>query len=149
MDWLGIGVLVIGLAFLVLVLLLIKPLNRLAGLFGSLQKTTDHLPQQVEEITTQAKAVLGSGNDALNQINNQVKELSPLFYIAGDIGRATNQMFASLAEAVIKMERTTAEANDLTHRKNLEGLYGVLTLGYYVFQRSKSHLSETARKPLI
>ncbi|PAV27856.1 hypothetical protein CIL05_19435 [Virgibacillus profundi] len=142
MDWLGIGVLVIGVALLVLVILLIKPLNKLAGVFANLQKTTDELPQTVVDVTSQAKEAIGAGTDTLKQINTQLKELSPLFYIVGDVGRATNQMSSSMVDAVTKMESKTTAANDLTHRKNLEGLYGALTLGFFIFQKSRELAKE-------
>ncbi|GAB3069791.1 DUF948 domain-containing protein [Virgibacillus ainsalahensis] len=142
MDWLGIGVLVIGVAFLVLVLLLIKPLNKLSGVFGNLQKTTDDLPQTVNDITSQTKEALGAGVDTLYQVNNQVKELSPLFYIVGDAGRATNHLSTSMVNAVTKMETKTQDASDLTHYKNLEGIYGALTLGYMLFQKRNDFTSK-------
>ncbi|WP_100012733.1 DUF948 domain-containing protein [Lentibacillus sediminis] len=135
MDWLGIGVIVIGVAFLGLVVLLVKPLNNLAGVLSNLQKTTDDLPQQVTDITTQTKDVMNTSKDTLNSLNNQVKELSPLFYIVGDAGRAANHVSASMADAVTKMETRTQNASDLTHRKNLEGVYGALTLGYFLYQK--------------
>lgn len=137
MIWLGIGIIIVGIAFLALVFLLIKPLNKLAGVLSSLQKTTDGLPQSMNEITTQVKETLGAGKDTLQQVNKQVKELSPIFYIVGDAGRATNQLSSSMVDAVMKMKDSTTEASDFTERNKLEGLYGALTLGYFIFQKGK------------
>ena len=142
MDWLGIGVLVIGVAFLVLVILLIKPLMKLAGVFDNLQKTTNGLPETVDGVTSEAKKAISAGTETLQQINTQIKELSPLFYIVGDAGRAANNLSSSMVEAVTKMEAKTEAANDFTHRKNLEGLYGALTLGYFIFQKSREFNKE-------
>ncbi|MFC3040882.1 DUF948 domain-containing protein [Virgibacillus xinjiangensis] len=135
MDWLGIGVIIIGVAFLVLVILLIKPLNKLSGVLGNLQKTTDDLPETVTDITAQAREALSTSTDTLHQVNNQVKELSPIFYIVGDAGRATSQLSNSMVNAVGKMEVKAQEASDFAYRKNLEGIYGALTLGYILFQK--------------
>ena len=77
MLWIGIGVIIIGIAFFGLVILLIKPLNKLTGLFSSLQKTTDILPQTVNEITTQTKEAIGAGKDTLHEVNEQLRQLSP------------------------------------------------------------------------
>lgn len=137
MIWLGIGIIIVGIAFFALVFLLIKPLNKLAGVLSSLQKTTDGLPQSMNEITTQVKETLGAGKDTLQQVNIQVKELSPIFYIVGDAGRATNQLSSSMVDAVMKMKDSTTEASDFTERNKLEGLYGALTLGYFIFQKGK------------
>lgn len=138
MDWLGIGVLVIGIAFFVLVIRLIKPINKLAGVFSSLQKTTDELPEQINEVTTQAKEAISASKDVLQQVNDQVKELSPIFYIVGDAGRATNHLSSSMVDAVMKIKTSTTEASEFTERNKLEGFYGALTLGYFIFQKSSA-----------
>ncbi|MFC2949234.1 DUF948 domain-containing protein [Virgibacillus sediminis] len=135
MDWLGIGVIIIGIALLVLVILLIKPLNKLSGVLENLQKTTDDLPETVTNLTAQTKEALSTSTDTLHHVNNQVKELSPIFYIVGDAGRATNQLSNSMVNAVTKMESKTQDASNLSYRKNLEGIYGALTLGYILFQK--------------
>jgi uncharacterized protein YoxC len=138
MDWLGIGVTVIGVAFLVLVIVLIKPLNKLAGVLGGLQKTTDNLPTQVEDMMSQAKDAMQSGNDTLSQINTQIKELSPIFHTIGDAGRATNHLSASIADKVMNVKTDTAEGRSFITKHDLEGLYGLGTLIYYIVQKRKS-----------
>jgi uncharacterized protein YoxC len=142
MLWVGIGLIIIGIAFFGLVILLVKPLNKLAGVFSSLQETTDALPQNITEITSEVKDAIGSGKDTLHQVNEQLKELSPMFHIIGDAGRATNHLSSSMADAVMKLEGSTTEASEFTHRNKLEGLYGALTLGYFIFQRGKAFASE-------
>lgn len=138
MVWIGIGVLVIGIAFFAFVILLIKPINKLTGVLSSLQKTTDALPEQMMEVTTQAKEAINAGKDTLQQVNDQVKELSPLFYIVGDAGRATNHLSTSMVDAVMKLKTSTTEASEFTERYKLEGFYGALTLGYFIFQKSRA-----------
>ncbi|ASN03643.1 DUF948 domain-containing protein [Virgibacillus necropolis] len=138
MDWLGIGVLVIGVAFAVLVLVLIKPLNNLSNLFFSVQKTTDELPHNINLITDQTKNTLQASTETLTKVNNQVKELSPLFSIIGDAGRGTQKLSSSLVDATTSMKTGTEDGKKFTERHNLEGLYGALTLSYYLFQRKKA-----------
>ncbi|MFD2627658.1 DUF948 domain-containing protein [Oceanobacillus kapialis] len=138
MDWLGIGVTVIGVAFLILVIVLIKPLNKLANVLGGLQKTTDNLPAQVDDMMSQTKNALQSGNDTLAQINSQIKELSPIFHTIGDAGRATNHLSTSIADKVMKVKTETAEGSSFITKHDLEGLYGLGTLIYYVVQQQKN-----------
>ncbi|MBY7141819.1 DUF948 domain-containing protein [Virgibacillus sp. NKC19-3] len=138
MDWLGIGVLVLGVAFLALVIVLIKPLMKLSGLLGSLQKTTDKLPQSVDDISSQATEVLTTGNDTLNQLNTQIRELNPILHIVGDAGKATRKLSSSMVDATEDMKTSTAEGSELVQDRNLEGLYGALTLGYYIFQKQRN-----------
>ncbi|WP_087975105.1 DUF948 domain-containing protein [Oceanobacillus rekensis] len=137
MIWVGIGLIIIGIAFMALVVFLIKPLSNLASVFSSLQKTTDELPKTVEDLTSQTTKTLDTSVDTLHQVNNQIKELSPLFHIVGDAGRATNQLTSSMVNAVDDMKVNTQAGNDFATRKNLEGLYGALTLGYMLFQKNQ------------
>lgn|SRR5699024_9806721 len=138
MVWLGIGVILIGIALLVIAIVLIKPLMNLASVLKNVEKTTETLPEDVQEITAQTKTVIGSSVNTLHEVNNQVKELSPIFYIIGDTGRAANQVSSTVLTAVGHMKEKTAESNDFARENNLEGLYGALTLGYILFQRGKS-----------
>lgn len=135
MDWLGIGVLIIGIAFLAFVIMLIKPLNKLSGVFSSLKSTTDALPQQVDDITTGAKDTLSSGRETIQQLNNQMSELSPIFTIIGNVGETTNKLSSSMVNITKEMKENTEEGSTFIERNNLEGLYGAITLGYYVSQR--------------
>ncbi|WP_156291800.1 DUF948 domain-containing protein [Oceanobacillus salinisoli] len=135
MLWLGIGILVIGVALLILSILLIKPLFRLAGVLGSLQKTTDTLPKTVEDLTNQTSNAIGTGVDTLNQINIQVKELSPLFHILGDVGRATNRLSSSITGKVDHIREKTETSKNVSSTKNLDGFYGFIALAYLLFRR--------------
>ncbi|WP_404450900.1 DUF948 domain-containing protein [Virgibacillus necropolis] len=135
MDWLGIGVLVIGIAFVGLVLVLIKPLNNLSNLFFSVQKTTDDLPHNINLITDQTKNTLQASTETLTKVNTQVKELSPLFSIVGDVGRASQKLSSSLVDVSAKMQTKAEDGKDYSERHNLQGLYGAMTLGYYLIQR--------------
>ncbi|MFD1850661.1 DUF948 domain-containing protein [Oceanobacillus bengalensis] len=136
MLWLGIGVLIIGVALLIVAIAIIKPLLKLSGVFGSLQKTTDTLPSTVHEITTQAKGAIGTGVDTLHQVNEQVKELSPLFHTIGDIGRSTNKLTSQIVSKVTHTEEIDADGT--AHKSNgLQGLYGLIALLYLLFNGNK------------
>lgn len=137
MDWLGIGVLIIGIAFAVLVLLLIKPLNNLGNLLFSVKRTTDDLPHNINLVVDQAKGTLEASREAVSNVNNQMKELSPLFSIAGDVGRSTQKLSSKLVDVSTTMKSSTEDGKNFLDRRNLEGLYGVLTLGYYLAQKRK------------
>ncbi|WP_174615436.1 DUF948 domain-containing protein [Virgibacillus ihumii] len=137
MDWIGIGVIIIGLAFLGLVFFLIKPLKNLTELFASLQKTTDELPDQVADITSETTSAISAGRDAINQVNKQMNELSPLFQLIGDMGNTTRGLSSSLIKVNTTM-REKLENDSAIKRNNLEWIYGIMTLGYCIFQRNKA-----------
>lgn len=138
MVWLGIGVLVIGIAFFILVLLLTAPLHNLAEVLTSLKATTDKLPENVDQIMNQASDVLKTSNNTLHDVNEKLHTLSPLFYIVNDIGEATHKLSSSLTDASKTFKENTAEAKQQIQRENLDGLYGGIALGYYLFQKGKN-----------
>ena len=137
MDWLGIGVLIIGVALLILVISLIKPLNKLAGVLDNLQQTTDSLPGTLTEITGQTTTILHTGNETIENVNNQVKEFQPLFKIVGDVGEASQQLTATALEKTMSLKQNTSAANELSHRKQYEGLFGLLSVIFYLSEKKK------------
>ncbi|WP_438318618.1 DUF948 domain-containing protein [Sporosarcina sp. FA9] len=137
MDWLGIGVLIIGIAFMILVFLLIKPLMKLTTVLESLQKTTDQLPSMLSDVTGQASEVFQKGNETLVNVNNQVKEINPLFQIVQDAGEASRDFSEMALEKTFALKKNTSEAKEFTQRKRFQGLYGLLAFVYYLSQKKE------------
>lgn len=138
MDWLGIGITLLGTAFLVLVILLIKPLRSLTGTLDNLKKTTASLPEQVEGATSQATEVIQQGNETLNDVNRKMNELNPLFAIIGNIGRTLNTLSSYIVDVVSKVNTSTAPLLDkLMKREHMEAILSVATLGYVLLQKKK------------
>lgn len=137
MDWIGIGIIIIGLAFLALVVFMIKPLKNLTELFASLRKTTDELPDQVADITGETTDAIISGKDAIKQVNHQMNELNPLFKLIHDMVHTIRGLSSSLIQVNATM-REKAANDSAIKRHNLEWIYGIMTLGYCIFQRKKT-----------
>lgn len=138
MVWIGIGLIIIGIALLGLVGIMIKPMMKAASVLSDVKKTTSTLPETVGGMTEQVNEALHTGVDMLQQINTQLKELTPIFYLVGDVGRATKQLSSNMVDAVEDFERKETFAT----RKNLEALYGALTLGILLFQKAKDFANE-------
>ena len=92
MVWIGIGLIIIGIALLGLVGIMIKPMMKAASVLSDVKKTTSTLPETVGGMTEQVNEALHTGVDMLQLINTQLKELTPIFYLVGDVGRATKQL---------------------------------------------------------
>lgn len=138
MLWvIGIGLILIGIALLIGAIALIKPLNNFAKTLKNVEKTTKNLPKDVQEMTAHAKSALGGGVDTIHQVNKQIKELSPIFHMIGDAGRATNRFSSKIVSATDDLKNKTDVSSNFMQKKNLEGLYGLLTLGYFLFQRAR------------
>jgi uncharacterized protein YoxC len=140
MIWVGIGLIIIGIALLALAVILIKPLNKAASVLSDVKKTTEDLPGTVNDISTQAKEALNTGVDTVQQINMQLKELTPIFYLVGDVGRATQQLSSNMVDAVYDFEKRETES--FASRRNLEGLYGAATLVVMAVQKAREYNQE-------
>lgn len=134
MGLLEIGVLIIGIAFGVLVLFLIKPIKKLTDVLENLKNTTEKLPESFVTITDQTTSVLQEGNKTIENLNDQVKELRPIFEIVGDVGEASQELTHSTLQKTIALKQTTSDAVEFTNRKQYEGLFGLLSMIYYLSQ---------------
>ena len=145
MDWLGIGVLVIGIAFLILVLILIKPLNKATEVLGGVKSTTDKLPSTIDTVTDQAVEVMSTANATIADVNMKVAELTPIFEILGDAGRASRNISATAVEATEALKNNTTEGKNVTDKEGLNGLYGSISLFYYLYEKRKA-IKDTLNK---
>lgn len=137
MDWLGIGVLIIGIAFAALVIILIKPINKLTNTLEGLEQTTKRLPSVLDDGANQAHEAFGKVNDTLTNVTEQVKSINPVFLIVKDIGEASRQLTSVALEKTIAMKESTSEAKAFTDQKKYQGLYGILSFVFYLSQRKK------------
>lgn len=144
MDWLGIGVLIIGIALLILVVVLIKPLAKLATVLDSVHKTTDRLPKIVDDNAAQAHTALKNVNITLENVNQQINAVHPLFNIVEDAGLASRQLSLKWLNQATAIKTETSEAQAFTNRQNYEGLYGVLSFAFFLFQNKDILTNEAA-----
>ena len=148
MDWLGIGVLIIGIAFAALVIILIKPLSKLTNVLEDLKKTSTRLPAIVDDGAHQANEAFGKVNDTLANVNEQVKSINPVFHIVKDVGEASQKLTSVALEKTIAMKESTSEAKAFTNRKKYQGLYGVLSFVFYLSQE-KDNLKNAVDQSII
>ncbi|REB07408.1 DUF948 domain-containing protein [Sporosarcina sp. BI001-red] len=142
MDWMGIGVLVIGIAFAVLVVILIKPLKNLGDVMENLKQTTEKLPNVMDDVTGQAQLILNTSNETIGNVNQQVNEITPLFKIVGDTGEAARSLTQSALSKTNTLKNNTGNAANLTRREKYQGLYGFLSFLFYLQQNKKEVKAE-------
>jgi len=145
MDWLGIGVLIIGIAFAILVIFLLKPIHKLASVLGSLQQTTDLLPKVLDDVTSQATTVLQAGNTTLANVNQQVTEISPVFHIIGDVGKEAEKFTSAALVKTTSLKQQTPGAKEFVTSKKYEGIFGLLSFCFFLSQK-KHEISEKTPK---
>lgn len=140
MDLTGIGVLLIGIAFLVLAIYLARVLNSVENVMGGVEKTLDQLPNQIDGVLNETGNIMHESNNTLMDVNEKLGTLTPLFHIVGDIGETTRTFSSSLVDVTAAMKKKKKdEGLDETVEKNkrLGGLYGTTALGYYLFRKKK------------
>ena len=138
MDWLGLGVLIIGIAFAALVIILIRPLGKLTKVLDDLEQTTSRLPKVIDDSAIQASEAFGKVNDTLATVNEQVKAINPVFHIVKDVGEASQQLTSVALEKTMAMKESTSEANAFKERQKYQGLYGILSFVFYLSQQKEN-----------
>jgi uncharacterized protein YoxC len=138
MDLVGIGVLLIGIAFLILAIFVAHVLNNVAGVLGGVDKTVKQLPGQLDDMLEETSNMIKETNNTLSDVNEKMAQLSPLFYIVGDVGNATRKFSSSLVDVTDTMKAKSEEGKGIADKNKLGGMYGTFALGYYWLKRSQA-----------
>ncbi|WP_438318615.1 DUF948 domain-containing protein [Sporosarcina sp. FA9] len=137
MDLSGIGVLLIGIAFLVLAIFLARVLNNIAGVLNGVGKTVEQLPNQLDSIFTETGNLIHNSNDTLADVNEKLGTLTPIFHIVGDVGESTRKLSSALVDATASTTKKWNDTDFEVKNKRIGGIYGLTTLGYYLFGKRK------------
>lgn len=137
MSLTGLGVLIIGLAFLLLAFFIAKALNNLASVLDGVDKTMGQLPYQIDEMVKETSILIRHSNETVVDFNEKLKGLSPLFYIVGDIGESSRKLSSSLVDVSSSLKSKTTDDNKSKKQKYLGGVYGSFALGYYWLRKGK------------
>lgn len=131
---LGIGVILIGVALLILAIVLIKPLSKLADVLGDVKTTTEALPEIVDNTATEAHTALKNVNTALENVNAQITTVNPFLHIVEDVGHASRNATANWLTKSTQFKATTEDAKEFGEEKKFQGLYGLLSFFFYLSQ---------------
>lgn len=85
----------------------------------------------------QTKTALNSANGTLSQVNEQVDKIKPLTNAVYRIGMALQNLIKTLGTINDDMRAKTD--NPTMRRYNLESIYGVMALGYVMYERQKGN----------
>lgn len=137
MDWLGIGVFIIGITLFVLVIILISPLLKLAKLLESVRQSTDTLPKIVDKNAKEAHTALINVNELLVNVNQKMTAIHPIFEMIQDAGLASKRISAKWLHK--------ADVELLTDASNPAGLNRFVSFIFYLAQ-NKDALQETSKE---
>lgn len=134
MDLIGIGVLLMGIACLVLAIYVARVLNNFANVVGGIDKTVEQLPGQLDNILNETGNLLHHSNETLTDVNEKLGTLTPLFHIVGDIGESTRTLTSSLVDVTESAKKKVDKTDSTLQSKRLGGVYGSVALSYYLYQ---------------
>src|SRR5690625_4055080 len=135
MTLVGGGVLLIGIAVLILAIFLSHVLNNFAGILGRVDQTVQKLQEQLDDLMEETTNLIRESNYTLADVNEQMAQLSLLFYIVGDVGNATRKFTASLADMTEAMKENSEAAKGVADKNKVGGLYGTFAVGYYWWKK--------------
>lgn len=137
MDLTGIGVLLIGIAFLILAISLAQILSNISSILKDVDKTVEQLPAQLDDMFDETGKLLHNSNNTLADVNEKLGTLTPLFHIVGDVGESTRRLSSSLVDVSKSASNKLENGEPVEQKKKIGGLYGTTALGYYLLNKRK------------
>lgn len=137
MSLTGIGVLLIGIAFLILSIYLAKVLNNTATILEGVGRTVEQLPHQMDDVLNETGRMIQNSNNTLADVNEKLGTLTPLFHIVGDVGESTRTLASSVNDFAGSVKKKVESMDGETRNKRLGGLYGSAALAFYAVQNGK------------
>ncbi|WP_010529089.1 DUF948 domain-containing protein [Lentibacillus jeotgali] len=111
MSLTGIGVVLIGIAFLVIAVYAAWTLNNLANVLRGIEKTVEQMPQQLDDIFRETGQMLNHTNVTISEVNDKLHTLSPLFYMVNDVGEMSRKLTTPLARfSMNKRQKTDSKS---------------------------------------
>lgn len=133
----GLGVLIIGIAFVILAVILGRMLLKAASTLKSADVIAQRMPQQVYRVMDETADMMRYGNDALQDLNTKMRELTPLFYLVGDLGNSTESASLWVQQQAQKLNRESDELSAETESKIGNNAYGSIALVMYLLKKRK------------
>ncbi|MCM3743259.1 DUF948 domain-containing protein [Sporosarcina luteola] len=147
MSLTGIGVLLIGIAFLILSIYLAKVLSNTASILEGVSQTVNQLPNQLDGVLHETGKMIQNSNDTLADVNEKLGTLTPLFQIVGDVGESTRKLASSANDFAGSIRKKGQSIDEETRNKRLGGLYGTSALVYYAVQNGKKRRKGSLLRP--
>src|SRR5699024_3961881 len=142
MDLQGIGVLLIGIALLIIAIFTAKILNNIAGILKGVDRTVEQLPEQLDTMFDETGKLLHNSNDTLADVNEKLGTLTPIFHIVGDVGESTRRLSSGLVKVSKVVMEKDAQLDGEKKDKTVGNVYGLSTIAYYLFKKGKQKESK-------
>lgn len=142
MDLQGIGVLLIGIALLIMAIFTAKILNNIAGILKGVDRTVEQLPAQLDTMFDETGKLLHNSNNTLVDVNEKLGTLTPLFHIVGDVGESTRRLSSGLVKVSKRGMEKNLEVDGEKKDETVGKVFGLSTIAYYLFKKGKTKESK-------
>ncbi|GAA0434638.1 hypothetical protein GCM10008983_09050 [Lentibacillus halophilus] len=105
MSLTGVGVVLIGVALLIIAVYAAWTLNNLANVLRGMEKTVEQLPDQLDDLFRETGSALSQTNRTIAEVNEKLHTLSPLFYMVQDVGEASRKLTSPLTRFSASMSQ--------------------------------------------
>lgn len=148
MDLTGIGVFLIGLAFLITAIFFARVLYRFSNMLDGVEQTVQEMPKQMNGILKETGDLIHHSQRTLADANEKMAALTPLFQIVGDVGESTRKLTSSLVDVTEAAKKKVDHAETAVQKKRLGNVYGTAALSYYLWKKKKEKAPKKMDKPL-
>ncbi|WP_078394180.1 DUF948 domain-containing protein [Shouchella patagoniensis] len=136
MDWLGIGVFILSIGFLVAILCLLPTLRNLAKTLDKTSSTIAQAEKSIEEITGEVKVTLYNANETLMDINGKVAKLDPIFDMVHDSAEAAHRATSTLSTYALTRVNAAKQEATVAQPEQIHGILKSAAFLYY-FRKAK------------
>ena len=133
----GLGVLIIGIAFIILAVILGRIMLKAASTLKSADVIALRMPKQVYRVLDETADTMRYGNDALQDLNTKMREMTPLFYLVGDLGNSTESASLWVQQQALKLNRESDELSAETENKIGNNAFGSIAIVMYLLKKRK------------
>lgn len=148
MDLAGIGVFLIGLAFLITAIFFARVLFRFSNMLNGVEQTVQEMPKQMNGILKETGDLIHHSQRTLADANEKMAALTPLFHIVGDVGKSTRKLTSSLVDVTEAAKKKVERVEDSNQKKRLGNVYGTVALSYYLWKKKKEREPKKLGKSL-
>lgn len=144
MDWLGIGVFILSLAFAGLVILLIPVFKKLTETLSHTAETVESVNKTVGEVSGEATVILHNVNETLLDVNEKIAQLNPLFKIIHDTGESAHHLTSTMVKYTSNKAERAQAGKEILDKNNLEGILRGAAFIYYLRQAKREFDNKNA-----
>lgn len=133
----GVGVLLLGIGFIVLSLLSILIIVKLSNLINSVNRSVEALPKQMNGIISESNRMIRNSNQMIDDLTEKSEALNPVVDYAGELGTLSIKPTSSLVSLSGKLKNKVDNGSKKVNPNVKRNAVGSILIGYQLFRKQK------------